>query len=222
MIVQVQDIKQTIGVVELGNNMKHFIYKITNTINGKYYMGRHSTTNINDDYMGSGIGIKNAILKYGIENFKKEIIAEVNTSDELWELEKEMVNDAIVKDKMSYNVAYGGKHYLHGLKQYDNSAFIQHQSNAGKIGGISFYKKFGKEWNRMGGSVSSKKRSSEYIYKVQTNTNEVFLLNGLEFKEKCNEMGWNYNTLHWKQSQGKEIKKGKHKGFRVDLIQSPK
>ena len=33
--------------------MKHFIYKTTH-VNGKYYIGRHSTENINDGYIGSG------------------------------------------------------------------------------------------------------------------------------------------------------------------------
>lgn len=201
--------------------MNHFIYKITNKINGKYYIGRHSTDDIFDGYMGSGNGIKNAISKYGIENFEKEIIAEADTADALWEMEKDIVNKDVVKDKMSYNVAYGGKHYLYGLKQYDKKAFKKHQSNAGKIGGKIAQSKFGLDWHKKGGSVSSKKRSSLFVYKIKTNTNEIFILNGLEFKQKCKEMEWNYNTLHWKKSQGKEIKRGKHKGFLVELISTP-
>jgi len=38
----------------LNKSMKHFIYKTTHT-NGKYYIGRHSTKNINDGYVGSGL-----------------------------------------------------------------------------------------------------------------------------------------------------------------------
>ena len=59
MIILVQDGRRDIGHAECGNKMKYVIYKITNNINGRYYIGRHATKNINDDYMGSGKAIKN-------------------------------------------------------------------------------------------------------------------------------------------------------------------
>lgn len=57
-----------------------YIYKITNLINGKSYIGKkkhkESDTPLEESYMGSGRLIKEAIAKYGKDNFKKEIIEE--------------------------------------------------------------------------------------------------------------------------------------------------
>lgn len=202
--------------------MRYLIYKITNLINGKYYIGRHSTKNYNDLYMGSGIGIKNAINKYGIENFKKEIIVETDSAKKLWKLEKKIVNKDVVKDKMSYNNAFGGKHYLDGLKKYDYKKFIKHQREAGKKGGPAAYKLKTKEqqrqWHVLGGSKASTLRSSKFKYEIITNKNKKFIVNGLEFKALCKKNNWNYNTLHWRQSLGKIKNRGKLKGFIVNLL----
>ena len=43
----------------------HYIYLITNDINGKYYKGVHSTKDLNDGYLGSGTVLENAKQKYG-------------------------------------------------------------------------------------------------------------------------------------------------------------
>lgn len=219
-IIRDQDIKHAIGRVGPGK-MYYIIYKVTNQLNGKYYIGRHATNNIHDNYMGSGLGIKNAIKKYGLENFTKEIIAEARTAEDLWHLEKDIVNNEVVKDPMSYNNAYGGKHYLHGLKEYDYNAFIEHQQNAGRQYAKNFSGK-DKSWHAKGGSASSRKRSVQYKYCITTNIGDQFIVNGLEFKALCKEKGWNYNTLHWKKSMGKFITRGPHKGFLVEQISTCK
>lgn len=86
----------------------HFVYKITNLVNSKFYIGVHSTSDIEDGYMGSGLVLKNAIQKYGISNFSREILFHCNTRKEAFEKERELVNIDLIKDHLSYNLAFGG------------------------------------------------------------------------------------------------------------------
>lgn len=85
--------------------MFYTIYQITNLINGKTYIGKHQTKDLNDGYLGSGKLIKRAIEKYGKENFYKTILCIFTTEEEMDAKEKELV----VLSENSYNLCEGGK-----------------------------------------------------------------------------------------------------------------
>lgn len=86
----------------------HFIYKTTNILTGKYYVGIHSTSNLKDGYLGSGKRLRYNIRKYGEENFKIEILEYFSTRESLVDREKEIVNENLLRDPMCMNLKLGG------------------------------------------------------------------------------------------------------------------
>ena len=88
--------------------MFYTVYKTTNLINSKIYVGLHVTSNLEDDYLGSGSQLKSAIKKYGKENFKREYIKICNSPEEMYELEADIVNEDFVKRSDTYNMKTGG------------------------------------------------------------------------------------------------------------------
>lgn len=86
-----------------------YIYMTTNLVNGKKYIGQKASSSFVEDYKGSGTYLKNAINKYGIENFKTEILKWCYDQEELDSSERFFIeqNNAVESDDF-YNLAKGG------------------------------------------------------------------------------------------------------------------
>lgn len=87
----------------------NFVYRITNKLNGMIYIGVHSTNDLNDGYMGSGLRIRRAITRYGAEHFTREILQFFDSLDEAYKLEAKIVDKAFVERKDTYNIKQGGQ-----------------------------------------------------------------------------------------------------------------
>ncbi len=86
-----------------------YIYITTNLINGKQYLGQHRSQVYDPLYKGSGKILKNAINKYGKENFYTEVLEWCYSDNELSEREKYWIEYFnAVEDKNWYNLIPGG------------------------------------------------------------------------------------------------------------------
>jgi hypothetical protein len=87
----------------------HYLYKTTNLLNGMFYIGIHSTNNLNDGYLGSGKRLIRSITKYGKENFELKIIEFFDNRDLLVEKEKELVTNELLQNPNCLNLRPGGE-----------------------------------------------------------------------------------------------------------------
>lgn len=152
------------------------IYKITNRINNKIYIGKDTTNNPN--YYGSGCLIVKSIKKYGIENFTKEIIEICDSNDTLCEREKywiEFFNSNNLE--IGYNISSGGdggdtftnnpnidnikRKISHAMKKRVFSE--EHKNNLSKNHMSTKYKK-----GRTYEEIYGKERAEEYKNKLKS------------------------------------------------------
>ena len=140
--------------------MFYTVYKITNNINGKIYIGVHQTNDLNDTYMGSGNSIKKSIKKYGVENFTKEYIKVFDNKEDMFNMESTLVNEEFVSRSNTYNIKVGGfGGWCHIDKENAKNAFRKW-----------FYNKY--------------KTKEETIKYINDRISIPYIFNGYEFKGK--------------------------------------
>lgn len=119
-----------------------FVYKTTNLINGKFYIGVHATNKLDDGYLGSGKVLNQAIQKYGRDKFKREILFEFDNIEDAYNKESEIVTEDFCLDESNYNISLGGfgnhcrmsgkNHYWYGKKRPDISERMNSEKNPSK------------------------------------------------------------------------------------------
>lgn len=196
--------------------MIFYFYKITNKINGKYYYGVHSTQNLNDGYMGSGVILAKAYKKYGIDNFQKKILRYFNNKEQMYQFQNKIVTMEQVNNDMCYNVVIGGnnsyvkKHLsqLARMKNKDSQQFRQKIRQAQRkywsTGNIEEKKKkisdgVKKYWTT--GNIEQKKRIHSDIIKKIFQSGEV----GKKVSKSLKKY-WQQNTQQKKIQRGLSVK----------------
>jgi hypothetical protein len=125
----------------------HYIYKITrNDGSGKYYIGMHSTDDLEDGYFGSGQLLWKSIKKHGKEAHSKEILEFLPTREALKLREREIVNEELLGDKQCMNLKLGGE------GGWDVNGVHNNKGNARKTGNYG--------WKQPGDYSSEEYRSA--------------------------------------------------------------
>lgn len=85
----------------------HYVYRVTRN-DGKFYVGIHSTDDLDDGYLGSGLKITRSLRKYGKDSHTKEILEFHPGREEVLKREVEIVNEELLNDPRCLNIALGG------------------------------------------------------------------------------------------------------------------
>lgn len=210
------------------DNYVGFIYLWTCDVSGKKYLGSHKG-NINDNYLGSGVAFKLAIKKYGIQNFKREIIEFIKNKEDIQLREQYWLDFYnVANNNIFYNIsgsASGGrtlegktKEEMQSIKEkmsksQKNSNYVPSQESLNKMSEAS------KKW------WSNKEVKETHSNRMKNNSYRKGKLHTKQTKKKIkesiikyimnlskNERKEKYNAYKFKQvSNGKKvIFNGKH------------
>jgi group I intron endonuclease len=184
----------------------NYIYKTTNLINGKIYIGQHCVNKRPeiDDYLGSGNYLKRAIKKYGKENFKREILEfclpcvnHINFKEQYWIKELNSTDKEI-----GYNVSKGGdiSGYSRGMVRSEEHCRRLSESKKGH--------EVSEETKEKLRQANLGKKASEETKRKQSESNKKYVPSQ-ETKEKLRQVGLGHEVSSETRKKISESNKGK-------------
>lgn len=87
----------------------HYIYKTTCIITERFYIGMHSTDNLEDGYVGSGKRLWHSINKHSRENHVCQILEFLPDRESLKAREREIIDQEMLDEELCMNLALGGQ-----------------------------------------------------------------------------------------------------------------
>lgn len=173
------------------------IYKITNLINNKVYIGKDTTSDPN--YFGSGLLISRSIRKYGLENFKKEVIDETDNYNDLSKKEIYWIKEFNSTNRdLGYNISKGGDGGDTLSNHPELEAIKKKISKNSPKTGKTYEEAFGEEKAKMYKLNLSKSNSRHNLGKTY---NEIY---GTEVANKLKEIISNNTRKNWHEDRKKE------------------
>lgn len=149
--------------------MFFYLYKITNKVNGKIYVGVHKTQNLDDGYMGFGAIIQRAIKKHGLENFEKVILETFENQESMYAREKEVVTDEFLAREDVYNLRCGGFGGWDFINNDEEFRILKNQKAREQTNKV-LYEKYGENWKSVISSLAGKNAHSEGSRTKRKNT----------------------------------------------------
>lgn len=193
-------------------NICMHIYKITNKINGKWYIGKTNGRDLN--YFGSGKLLKQAVDKYGKDNFERIILEEVdsdiNAREQYW---IEQTN--AVADPMSYNLASGGE-------GGDLSKFIDYKARGNQTDNFTkakqWYQNLSREEQVKWHAGQALKRTKGWYVSRVDNPTEIYVQN---ISKWCEEHGVDKSMPTGLNDPNSRLFQKQTKGWRIRRADMP-
>jgi hypothetical protein len=87
----------------------HTLYRTTCTVTKKFYIGAHSTNDLEDEYFGSGLRLLRSIRKHGKDKHVKEVLEILDSKESMYIRENEVVNEELLQNPLCMNLKRGGE-----------------------------------------------------------------------------------------------------------------